>query len=58
MPELVAAHGGTLTEAFPRSRARLEASVSLPVFVNMAADFPSRVASALRAALEEDCAKS
>ena len=53
MPELVAAHGGTLTEAFPRSRARLEASVSLPVFVNMAADFPSRVASALRAALEK-----
>jgi 8-amino-3,8-dideoxy-alpha-D-manno-octulosonate transaminase len=52
MPELVAAHGGRLTEAFPRSRSRLEASVSLPVFVNMAADFPQKVAIALRSALE------
>jgi 8-amino-3,8-dideoxy-alpha-D-manno-octulosonate transaminase len=52
MPELVAAHGGHLTEAFPRSRSRLEASVSLPVFVNMAADFPQKVAIALRSALE------
>jgi len=41
-----------LTEAFPRSRSRLEASVSLPVFVNMAADFPQKVAIALRSALE------
>ena len=52
MPELVAAHGGHLTEAFPRSRSRLEASVSLPVFVKMAADFPQKVAVALRSALE------
>ena len=52
MPELVAAHGGHLTEAFPRSRSRLEASVSLPVFVNMATDFPQKVAVALRSALE------
>ncbi len=51
MPELVAAHGGNLTEAFPRSRARLEAAVSLPVFVNMPEDFAGRVREALVAAL-------
>ena len=51
MPELVAAHGGNLTEAFPRSRARLEAAVSLPVFVNMPEDFAGRVRDALVAAL-------
>ena len=51
MPELVASHGGNLTEAFPRSRARLEAAVSLPVFVNMPDDFAGRVREALAAAL-------
>jgi 8-amino-3,8-dideoxy-alpha-D-manno-octulosonate transaminase len=47
MPELVAAHGGRLDDAFPRSQALLERSVSLPVMVNMASDVPSRVRRAL-----------
>lgn len=53
MPELVASHGGQgrLQLAFPRSRARLESAVSLPVFVKMHEDFPHAVATAVRGAL-------
>jgi 8-amino-3,8-dideoxy-alpha-D-manno-octulosonate transaminase len=47
MPELVAAHGGSLATAFPRSAALLERSVSLPVMVRMASEFPVRVRAAL-----------
>ena len=51
MPRLVAAHGGHLSAAFPRSRDRLERSVSLPVFVNMSEDLPGTIRAALSEAL-------
>lgn len=47
MPELVASHGGDLTSAFPISQQKLSCAVSLPVFVKMPEDFPSKIASAL-----------
>ncbi|CAN5256392.1 DegT/DnrJ/EryC1/StrS family aminotransferase [soil metagenome] len=47
MPELVAAHGGDVRDAFPRSRALLERAVSLPINVRMDATLPSKVRGAL-----------
>lgn len=51
MPELVAAHGGTLDTAFPASSALLSRSVSLPVTVKMRDGMPGEVRSALSEAL-------
>lgn len=51
MPELAAAHGGCLEEAFAPSRAILSRAVSLPVGVRLAADVPGRVRAALERAL-------
>ncbi len=49
MPELVAAHGGDLANAFPRSQDLLDRAVSLPVMVRMKETQPDM----MRAALEE-----
>lgn len=51
MPELVAAHGGELGTAFPRSRQILERAVSLPVMVKMGENLPQTVRMALSEAL-------
>jgi 8-amino-3,8-dideoxy-alpha-D-manno-octulosonate transaminase len=51
MPQLVAAHGGDLANAFPRTASLLQRSVSLPVFIRVADDVPARVRAALRDAL-------
>lgn len=51
MPELIAAHGGDLGGAFPRSRRLLERAVSLPVMVNMAEALPQTIRAALSEAL-------
>jgi 8-amino-3,8-dideoxy-alpha-D-manno-octulosonate transaminase len=51
MPELVAAHGGDLAAAFPKSGDRLLRSVALPVMVKMAGDVPLRVRHALETVL-------
>lgn len=51
MPELVAAHGGDLANAFPRSSAWLARAVSLPVSVKMRPDAPQIARAALREAL-------
>jgi dTDP-4-amino-4,6-dideoxygalactose transaminase len=51
MPELVAAHGGNLSNAFPRSRGLLERAVSLPVMVNMQESLPQTIFEALSEAL-------
>lgn len=51
MPELLAAHGGTLDSAFPRSADLLGRAVSLPVGVRMADDQPARIRNALEAVL-------
>ena len=50
MPQLVAAHGGNLADAFPRSAALLGRAVSLPVLVNQPADVPGRIRVAIQAA--------
>jgi 8-amino-3,8-dideoxy-alpha-D-manno-octulosonate transaminase len=47
MPELVAAHGGSLATAFPKSSALLARCVSLPVTVKMRATMPEEIRSAL-----------
>ena len=52
MPELVEAHGGSLSGEFPRSRALLECAVSLPVTVEMDDGLPALVLHALSDALE------
>jgi 8-amino-3,8-dideoxy-alpha-D-manno-octulosonate transaminase len=52
MPELVAAHGGSLDTAFPQSHAILSRAVSLPVGVKMAEDVPSRARSAIEKAMK------
>ena len=52
MPELVEAHGGSLSGEFPRSRALLERAVSLPVTVEMDDGLPALVLHALSDALE------
>jgi 8-amino-3,8-dideoxy-alpha-D-manno-octulosonate transaminase len=52
MPELVAAHGGNLETAFPRSHAILSRAVSLPVGVNMAEDVPGRARHAIEKAMK------
>ncbi|MDP2904588.1 MAG: DegT/DnrJ/EryC1/StrS family aminotransferase [Methylovulum sp.] len=52
MPELVAAHGGNLTTAFPQSHAILSRAVSLPVGVNMTEDLPNRVRHAIEKAMK------
>lgn len=51
MPELLAAHGGDLSTAFPISQQKLSCAVSLPVFVKMAEDFPGKVAGAITTVL-------
>ena len=51
MPELVAAHGGSLDTAFPRSSALLTRCVSLPVTVKMLETMPDEVRAALTEAL-------
>ena len=51
MPELVAAHGGSLDGAFPKSSALLARSVSLPVTVKMPKGMPEDVRAALSEAL-------
>jgi len=51
MPELVAAHGGDLGAAFPRSRGLLERAVSLPVTVKMSDALPQTIRMALMEAL-------
>jgi 8-amino-3,8-dideoxy-alpha-D-manno-octulosonate transaminase len=48
MPSLVAAHGGDLSNAFPKSRERLDRSVALPVTVKMNPNAPDRVRGALQ----------
>ncbi len=51
MPELVSAHGGDLSVAFPRSRELLERAVSLPVMVKMGEALPQTIREALQEAL-------
>ena len=51
MPELVEAHGGSLDEEFPKSKALIERAVSLPVTVEMDDDLPELVRGALVDAL-------
>ena len=51
MPELVAAHGGSLNTAFPRSSSLLARCVSLPVTVKMRDSLPDDVRAALSEAL-------
>jgi 8-amino-3,8-dideoxy-alpha-D-manno-octulosonate transaminase len=51
MPELVAAHGGNLDEAFPRSDAILSRAVSLPIGVRLGQDVSSRVRKAIQKAI-------
>jgi 8-amino-3,8-dideoxy-alpha-D-manno-octulosonate transaminase len=51
MPELVAAHGGNLANAFPQSHAILSRAVSIPVGVNMDLDLPSHFRYAIEKAL-------
>ena len=53
MPELVAAHGGDVTRAFPRSRELLQRTVSLPVMVHMAESLPQTIRAALSGALSK-----
>ncbi len=48
MPELVAAHGGDLKSAFPKSQELLSRAVSLPIRVNMAENEPLKILEALR----------
>jgi 8-amino-3,8-dideoxy-alpha-D-manno-octulosonate transaminase len=52
MPELVAAHGGDLSRAFPRSHDLLMRAVSLPVSVFMKESVPADVRAALAKALK------
>lgn len=52
MPELVHAHGGDLSKAFPRTAELLGRAVSLPVTVKMAPDFPDRIRAGLLEALK------
>lgn len=54
MPQLAAAHGGDLQDAFPRSMAFLMRAVSLPVGVKMSDGQPSRIRRALEVALRAD----
>lgn len=51
MPQLVQAHGGDLSVAFPRSKQLLERAVSLPVFVKMSETLPQTIRAALKEAL-------
>lgn len=51
MPELLASHGGNLSNAFPKSHQILSKAVSLPVFVNMAETLPQTIRLALSEAL-------
>lgn len=54
MPELLASHGGSLSNAFPKSAALLERSVSLPVSVKMPEAIPLRAKEALSTVLGSD----
>jgi hypothetical protein len=51
MPELVAAHGGNLRDAFPKSAALLNRTVAMPLGVAMASDAPERARSAIKGSL-------
>jgi 8-amino-3,8-dideoxy-alpha-D-manno-octulosonate transaminase len=51
MPSLVAAHGGDLASAFPKSSALLSRSVAIPVMVRMDPSVPGRALDALRSVL-------
>lgn len=51
MPELVAAHGGNLSAAFPVSHAILSRAVSLPVLALMDEGVPARARTAIQRAL-------
>jgi len=51
MPQLVQAHGGDLSLAFPRSKQLLEKAVSLPVFVKMGETLPQTIRAALKEVL-------
>jgi len=51
MPELLKSHDYDLVNAFPKSRALLSRSVSIPIGVKMADDFPERIYRALNKAL-------
>jgi 8-amino-3,8-dideoxy-alpha-D-manno-octulosonate transaminase len=50
MPELIAAHGGNLENAFMQSQSILSCAVSLPVGVNMPNDAPGRTRMAIKKA--------
>lgn len=52
IPQLAAAHGGRLADAFPVSLDLLRRSVALPITVRMDAELPGRIADALRSVLE------
>jgi 8-amino-3,8-dideoxy-alpha-D-manno-octulosonate transaminase len=51
MPELVRAHGGDLSRAFPRSVELLGRAVALPIMVNMAEDGLQKIRQALTTVL-------
>jgi 8-amino-3,8-dideoxy-alpha-D-manno-octulosonate transaminase len=51
MKELVEAHGGDLTRAFPKSMELLSRAVSLPVSVKMPDDMPQRIRQSLKRVL-------
>jgi 8-amino-3,8-dideoxy-alpha-D-manno-octulosonate transaminase len=48
MPSLVAANGGNLSSAFPKSKALLDRAVALPIMVEMDPNVPRRVFEALK----------
>jgi 8-amino-3,8-dideoxy-alpha-D-manno-octulosonate transaminase len=58
MPQLVRQYRGHMRDAFPRSRALLERSVSLPVFVRMAETMPGTVRQALAPVLAAPVVKA
>lgn len=51
MPSLVAANGGNLSLAFPKSKALLDRAVALPIMVEMDPNIPRRVFEALKPVL-------
>jgi 8-amino-3,8-dideoxy-alpha-D-manno-octulosonate transaminase len=52
MPSLVAANGGNLARAFPKSKALLDCAVALPIMVQMDPQMPQRVFEALKPVLK------
>jgi 8-amino-3,8-dideoxy-alpha-D-manno-octulosonate transaminase len=51
MPSLVKAHGGDLSQAFPRSRELLGRSVALPIMVKMTEEVPQKIRKGLSSVL-------